>query len=154
MQATNTMVRTIEKNGIEAYLQKFERFENEAKQPSWVFPLRKAGLARFAELGFPGLKDEDWRFTNVGPITKLPFEPVFEASSDGLGPVDVAKYAFGTLAAYRLVFVNGHYIAGLSTAGAMPQGMVVQSLGAALAADSGMIEKHLGRYAQTEARAG
>ena len=60
----------------EPYLQKFARFENETKQPPWVFPLRKAGIARFAELGFPTINDEDWRFTNVSPIAKLPFQPV------------------------------------------------------------------------------
>ena len=62
-------------NGLETYLQRFEKFEKEPRQPSWVFPLRKAGIARFAELGFPTLKDEDWRFTNVAPIAKLPFKP-------------------------------------------------------------------------------
>ena len=41
--------------------QKFERFERETGQPPWLLPLRKAGLARFAELGFPTLQDEDWR---------------------------------------------------------------------------------------------
>ncbi len=30
----------------EPHLEKFERFEKEAKQPSWVFPLRKAGITR------------------------------------------------------------------------------------------------------------
>ncbi|HVV71842.1 MAG TPA: hypothetical protein VHI52_10145, partial [Verrucomicrobiae bacterium] len=62
----------------EPQLEKFERFEKRAQQPAWVFPLRKAGIARFAELGFPTLQDEDWRFTNVGSIAKLPFRPVFE----------------------------------------------------------------------------
>ena len=78
-------------NGTEPYLQKFDKFEKEAKQPSWVFPLRKAGLARFAELGFPTLKDEDWRFTNIAPIAKLPFQPVFAASRNGLSAADLAK---------------------------------------------------------------
>ena len=68
------------------YLEKFERFEAQAKQPAWVFPLRKAGIARFAELGFPTLQQEDWRFTNVAPIAKLPFKPVFQVSRDGLTP--------------------------------------------------------------------
>src|SRR5580765_711221 len=64
------------------YLQKFERFESEAagKHPSWLFPIRKAGISRFAELGFPTLRDEDWRFTNVAPIARLPFDPVFDYS--------------------------------------------------------------------------
>ena len=57
---------------IDPYLKAFERFERAAAtaQPAWLFPLRKAGLARFAELGFPTLKHEDWRFTNIAPIAK------------------------------------------------------------------------------------
>src|SRR2546426_2997408 len=99
----------------EQHLQKFERFEREAKQPAWVFPLRKAGIARFAELGFPTLKQEDWRFTNVAPIAKLPFRPVFEVSSNGLTTETVGKITFASLTATRLVFVNGHYVEKLSS---------------------------------------
>src|SRR5213079_1021118 len=95
------------------YLAQFERFENEAKQPSWLFPLRKAGISRFAELGFPTIKQEDWRFTNVLPITKLPFKPVFAAARNGLTPDTISKFTFGRLTAHRLVFVNGHYVADL-----------------------------------------
>src|SRR5436190_24374063 len=111
MNGTNTMVQKLEKaavKGLDAYLQKFEKFEREAAQPSWVFPLRKAGIARFAELGFPTLKDEDWRFTNVAPIAKLPFLPAFSASQNGWTATDIGQFSFGNLAANRLVFINGH----------------------------------------------
>jgi len=137
-------------NGTEPYLQKFDKFEKEAKQPSWVFPLRKAGLARFAELGFPTLKDEDWRFTNIAPIAKLPFQPVFAASRNGLSAADLAKFTFGTLSAHRVVFVNGHYAADLSAPVALAAGVEVQSLAAALTADSDLLQQHLSRYAQGE----
>src|SRR5215831_448182 len=93
----------------EAYLAKFGRFETDRGQPSWLFPLRKAGIARFAEQGFPTINDEDWRFTNVAPITKLPFRPVFEAGSDGMNAKAIGALSFGSLPAHRLVFVNGHY---------------------------------------------
>ena len=83
------------------YLETFERFEAQAKQPSWIYPLRKAGMARFAELGFPTLQQEDWRFTNVAPIAKLPFKPVFQVSRDGLTLETVAGFIFGKLAANR-----------------------------------------------------
>ena len=76
------MVETMEDvalKQIEPHLEKFERLGPDAHQPAWVFPLRKAGLARFAELGFPTAHDEDWRFTNVAPIAKLPFRPVFQS---------------------------------------------------------------------------
>src|SRR6266699_6169331 len=90
------------------HLEKFEWFETQPKQPSWLFPLRKAGLARFAELGFPTLQQEDWRFTNVAPIARLPFKPVFQPSRDGAAAAAGRKFSFGTLSANRLVFVDGH----------------------------------------------
>jgi Fe-S cluster assembly protein SufD len=133
------------------YLETFERFEEQAKRPAWVFPLRKAGIARFAELGFPTLQQEDWRFTNVAPIAKLPFKPVFQVSPDSLTREAVAEFTFGSLAARRLVFVNGHYVAELSSApGPQPQGVIVESLAAALAGDSGLIKEHLARYPEGE----
>src|SRR5437867_10513540 len=106
------------------YLEKFERFEKEAKQPAWVFPLRKAGISRFAELGFPTLQHEDWRFTNVAPIAKLPFNPVFELRRDGLTRETPARFSFTGLTERRLVFVNGHYAAELSSPGTQVAGVV------------------------------
>jgi Fe-S cluster assembly protein SufD len=135
----------------EQYLETFERFEAQAKQPGWIFPLRKAGIARFAELGFPTLQQEDWRFTNIAPITKLPFRPVLQASIDGLTRKAIAEFTFGNLAASRLVFVNGHYIPDLSSPGRLPQGVVVGSLAAALGSSSEVIQSHLSRYAQADA---
>src|SRR3989449_8566846 len=91
------------------YLAKFERFEKEAKQPPWLFPLRKAGIARFAELGFPTNRHEDWRFTNVAPIARLPFKPVFDAGADGVTAKALSGLTFAGLAGTRLVFVNGRF---------------------------------------------
>src|SRR5205814_4774608 len=138
----------MEKNGLDPHLEKFERFEKEAKQPSWVFPLRKAGIARFAELGFPTLQHEDWRFTNVSPIARLPFKPVFQASRNGLTAESISKLVLGSLPATRLVFVNGHYMPDLSSPPQKQTGVTITNLAAALATNSPLLEKHLGRYAQ------
>jgi Fe-S cluster assembly protein SufD len=134
------------------HLKAFERFEQAgaSRQPSWLFPLRKAGIVRFAELGFPTPKHEDWRFTNVGPLAKLPFKPVFETSRDGLTKDSLAHFPFATLPGPRLVFINGIYAAELSTAPAQKEGIKVSNLAAALAGDSAFVEKHLGRYVRTE----
>src|SRR5439155_11241015 len=137
----------------EAHLKKFERFEREAKQPSWVFPLRKAGIARFAELGFPTLKDEDWRFTNVAPIARLPFKPVFGPSQNGVTSQRLKDVIFGQLAASRLVFVNGIYASELSSLGPQKPGIIISNLAGALISHSSLIEKQLGRYAQGEQNA-
>src|SRR5438128_6472803 len=132
------------------YLAKFERFEEEAKQPPWLFPLRKAGIARFAEHGFPTTRHEDWRFTNVAPIARLPFKPVFDSSAEGVTAETLSERTFANLAGTRLVFVNGRFANGLSTIGALPKGVKAGSLAAALVSDSALLEKHLGRYVGTE----
>ena len=102
------------------YLKAFERFEQAgaAARPSWLFPLRKAGLARFAELGFPTLKNEDWRFTNIAPVAKLAFKPVLTAPTDVLSPETLARFPFANLPGPRLVFLDGHFAAHLSTTAA------------------------------------
>jgi Fe-S cluster assembly protein SufD len=129
------------------HVAKFERFESEASEPSWMAPVRRAGIARFSEVGFPTLKDEDWRFTNVGAITRLPFKPVLQFARPALTPQAVAGLTFGRLAASRLVFINGHYAADLSSLEPRPSGVIISSLAAALANDSGAVEKHLARRA-------
>src|SRR5437667_4448556 len=105
------------------YLAKFERFENESKPPSWLFPLRKAGIARFAELGFPTTRNEDWRFTNVAPIAKLPFQPVFDADAEDVSAAALGELTFAKVAGPRLVFVNGRFASDLSTARTLPGGV-------------------------------
>src|SRR5450755_4244684 len=80
----------------EPFLEKFRHFESVAKSP--LLPFRKAGLALFAELGFPTLQHEDWRFTNVAPLTKLPFEPIFETpASNGAETKALNQFAFAKL---------------------------------------------------------
>jgi Fe-S cluster assembly protein SufD len=132
----------------EPHLQKFERFEKEAKQPGWVFPLRKAGISRFAELGFPTLKDEDWRFTNIAPIVDLPFNPVFSRTANGLKPEVLSRFAFSSLPCTRLVFVDGLWAEKLSSP--QPSGLKAGSLAAAMADEPSLLQKHFGRYAQGE----
>jgi Fe-S cluster assembly protein SufD len=133
-------------NGVDVYLEKFSRFAREASQPSWLLPLRKAGIARFAELGFPTLRDEDWRFTNVSSITKLPFKPAFEPAA-GVAANALMDQAFANLSGPRLVFVNGRFAGELSSVTNLTAGVKAGSLAAALGSDAPFLEKHLGRYA-------
>src|SRR5215207_9574612 len=121
-------------NETDPYLEQFERFDQPGagNQPSWVYAIRQAGMARFAELGFPTLKDEDWRFTNVAPIAKLPFRPVLDPPEHGLRASDIAKLNFANIKATRLVFVDGHFAEDLSSTLPLPKGAHVGSLAGAV----------------------
>lgn len=131
----------------ESYLKPFSRLETRAGQPDWLRPLRQAGLTRFEELGLPTLKHEDWRFTNIAPVAKLPFKPAFEVT-DGLGADQLAGLIFAGLPGSRLVFVDGQFSPKLSVVRNLPDGVKVGSLAAALATEAAFVEQHLGRYAQ------
>jgi Fe-S cluster assembly protein SufD len=136
--------------GAEPFLEKFRHFESEPQTPSWLLPLRKAGMARFAEVGYPTVHDEDWRFTNVAPLARLPFKPMSESADGASAKAVLNKYIFAHLPGSRLVFVNGHFQAALSALGQLPDGVKVASLAAALTTDSASIERQLGRSALTD----
>jgi Fe-S cluster assembly protein SufD len=145
------MAQTMEnavKKETDPYLEKFERFETQTNQPAWLFPLRKAGMTSFTEQGFPTLQDEDWRFTNVAPIAKLPFKPVFEADGAQVTREALEQFPFSKIPGSRIVFVNGHYAPALSSLHGLPAGVKAGNLASMLVSQSLFLEKHFARYAQ------
>ena len=137
-------------DGTEPILEKFRGLEPELSRPSWLLPLRQAGIKRFAELGFPTLRDEDWRFTNVAPLARLPFKPMSDTSADATAKTALEQYVFANLDGPRLVFVNGIFNSGLSSVGNLPEGVSVSSLAAVLASDAAAVEKRFNHCARTD----
>jgi Fe-S cluster assembly protein SufD len=138
-------------NETDSYLAHFEKFERQAAHPAWLLPLRREGLASFRQQGFPTLQDEDWRFTNVAPISRLPFNPFPEAPPN-FSPAAAAmdRAPFRHISRNRLVFIDGHYSESLSSLLSLPAGVTATSLAAAVAGGSGVARDHLGRYAITQ----
>jgi Fe-S cluster assembly protein SufD len=93
-------------------------------------------------MGFPTLKDEDWRFTNLAPITSKEFKLA------GSAPVDTTALAsvIPSWAEVRLVFVNGTFAPELSVLGEMQHGVVVMSLADAIAASHPVVREHLAKH--------
>ncbi len=140
------MSLTITTPELQGYLESFTRFEKAAvgHDLGWLRTLRHEGFARFSELGFPTTHDEDWRFTNVAPISRTAFQ-----LADGAGkinPRDLDPFRIPG-AACQLVFVNGRYAPELSSVGKLPKGVRVSSLAEAIKNDAKSLEGHLGRYA-------
>ncbi len=114
--------------------------------PAWLRDLRERSIARFDELGFPTTKHEEWRFTNVAPIAQTAFQ--LAKTSAVRPPVSaIEPFLVGGGDQHCLVFVNGRYSPELSRGGRSPAGVRVGSLAEALAADPGLIERHLGAQA-------
>ena len=131
------------------FAEQFKTLDAPSGQPSWLLPLRKGGMARFAELGFPTSALEDWRFTSLAPLIKLPFRSA-PMDGAGLNISAIEQFHFTQIPGSRLVFVNGRIAKELSTITALPDGVIVSSLADALISNAALVEKHLGRYVKTE----
>jgi hypothetical protein len=94
---------------------------DDATTQAWLQSLRRAGADRFAAVGLPTTKDEEWRLTNVSPIAKTQFAAA-TAQIDEEAIELARKSSFGTDAVVELVFVNGHFAPSLSREGALPRG--------------------------------
>lgn len=133
--------------GVARYVAEFERFDQAvaSRQPAWLVGARRAAIARFSELGFPTTHDEQWRFTSVAPLaertTVLAGDDSASISAETFRPFDLD----GTSAV--VVLINGRFAPHLSTLSALPTGVVVSSLKAALGSHGEVVEAHLTRVA-------
>jgi len=140
--------------GIGRYLADYERFARNgaASAPAWLRELRERGIGRFAELGFPTTRLEDWKYTNVLPA----LEPEFARGVAPAAPLTraaIAPYSLGDACAAELVFVNGRFAAELSSIAGLPDGVCAGNLAAALGSDAARLSDHLGRLAKPDEHA-
>ncbi len=106
--------------------------------------LRDAAIDRFAELGFPTTRHEEWRFTNVAPIAQA--ELTLDPGTRTVTEADIERYLYPDCT--QLVVVNGRLAPELSRVDDLPEGAVVSSLADAWKSHPELVEAHLGRYAK------
>ncbi len=111
---------------------------------AWFNALRADAVDRVGVLSVPTTRDEEWRFTDISPLTKLSFQPVRTAIS--LQAADIERFYLEE-AATRLVFVDGVYAPQLSSP-AKDGGVLVTNLAAAVTAHPAAIKPHLGRHTE------
>jgi Fe-S cluster assembly protein SufD len=115
-----------------------------AETPEWLDRLRRRAADRFAAVGFPTSRDEEWRFTPVAPIAKTAWREAPASAPISLD--ELRPYLFGHPEWTRLVFVNGFYRRELSSLPG-PRGVRVGSLAQVLREGIPALERHLGRHA-------
>jgi Fe-S cluster assembly protein SufD len=135
----------------EAFVQEFEARAGTATAEGheWLEPVRRAAMERFARTGFPAARDEEWRFTPIGPIAQGSWRPAIGGAGE-VSRAQLAPFLFGHADWTTLVFVNGSYSEPLSAIGGLPAGVRVSSLAGALRGNGATLQAHLGRHAPLE----
>lgn len=119
-----------------------ERLNGESRQP--FHQLRREAISQFDRLGFPTIKHEEWKYSNVAGLVKELFEfnvPA-QVTADDLVPLKIAQ-----LEGNILYFVNGRYQPELSTVVSPPDQLTILPLYDAVKTLPDLIERYFARYA-------
>ncbi len=110
--------------------------------------LRKQAIDRFESLGFPTRKDEAWKYTNINSVLTHGFKVLAAPPAAEVDASDVTSFAIPDLDAHVVVLVNGRFSDRLSSIGALPDGVKIESLESASEAHPEVVDRYFGRTAQ------
>src|SRR5882672_8968199 len=117
---------------------------------SWLHRLRENAIERFMELGFPSVKEEEWKYTNVAAIVRADFQPTVSSATASKSDAELKQLGSVSEArASQLVFIDGALQKNLSSLVALGEQVVAIDLGQAIADErySEVVRTHLARQA-------
>jgi Fe-S cluster assembly protein SufD len=93
-----------------SYQAAFHSVRESSPTVAWLELVRSSAMDRFEQLGFPSVREEDWKYTNLATLAKEEFVPVTSGSSEAL-----EIEAYPETAEAHLVVVDGFLREDLST---------------------------------------
>ena len=131
------------------YLSQFAELErgNSNGSPE-IQALRRQAIDRFRDVGLPTARrgNEAWKYTNVGPLARLPLRRDGASSRQALATSTLRRLAPWDREWLTLVFVNGTFAPGASSPLPSANGARIANLGEILASDASQVEPYLDRY--------
>jgi Fe-S cluster assembly protein SufD len=125
---------------VETHLDNFRTIGGD--MPETVTRLRATALEKFAALGFPTKRLEDWKYTNVATLATTPFRLPTGITPTTLSTAQLKLMRLGS--GPELVFLNGQFAPELSESSSLPKGVQVVSLASALATSPERVLPRLG----------
>jgi Fe-S cluster assembly protein SufD len=144
-------MQIILKDNVNSYLEGYKQFIklNNINSAEFIKGTKEDAIDNFIKLGFPTIKDEDWRFTNLLPIVKSQFTLHSEKPVD-IGKIDLNKYIIPELNSHLMVFVDGIFSEQLSNIKTTDSSVKIKPISASLNGDSNIVDKYLFRCADIE----
>ena len=112
----------------------------------WLELVRSSAMDCFEQLGFPSVRDEDWKYTNLAALAKESFVPANTGTD--ITARDMAQFAYPETEGAHLVVVNGFLREDLSDVTGLEGAAVADLFSAAGDARyNKMVRKYLARNA-------
>lgn len=121
---------------LRPYTEGFKAFESRnTDKAMWLKDLRRDAFAHFTAHGFPGERDEDWKYTSTRPLEKRGFISATAA------PANLHKYKLEPVLlsetpTHTLIFINGQYTPSRNTSANKIPGLHISELHKSLQQDA------------------
>jgi Fe-S cluster assembly protein SufD len=117
------------------YQESFQaRQDGRGPESSWLDRLRQNAMDRFVEVGFPSVKEEEWKYTNVAAIARSNFTPATSSEEAKQSDAELKQLdSVPEAGSSQLVFVDGRLRIDLSSLAAVSDQVVAIDLAQALA---------------------
>lgn len=124
--STEGMTMSMDTQSKSPILENFKDEFTSLKRASspWLADLRNNAWARFAEIGIPTTRHEEWKYFNLRPLSSAVLKPSAAVSASGL---DALKDYLDE-GDVNIVFVNGVFSQEFSTVSRLPKGLIVERL--------------------------
>ncbi len=137
---TNNMSTIVANSLFEQLTSAFHTLEDTNESPA-MKALRQEAYTRFEKAGFPTVKNEDWKYTNIHSLVNKAYVLNNDVDVDNL---DLSKADIPGLDAHRIVLVNGQYVLAFSSL-EDEMGIVVKPIEEA--EDEAGFQKHFAQHA-------
>ena len=109
--------------------------------------MREVSIKRFAQAGIPGLKNEDYKYTNLKPAFEKSYRQELVRESGLINLNEVYSRNIPEMDAHLVFLVNGWFYSGNKPGAELPKGVVLGSLEQIANEQPELIQNHLNRQA-------
>jgi Fe-S cluster assembly protein SufD len=128
------------------YQAAFRGVQESSPAVAWLEIVRSSAMERFDQLGFPSVKDEEWKYTNLALLAKEDFVPA--TGGDAISFSDASRFAYPETKNAHLAVVNGFLRDDLSDINGLDGVVAIDLLNAAADARyNKIVRKYLARNA-------
>jgi Fe-S cluster assembly protein SufD len=115
-----------------------------------VAPLRAAAFERFASVGLPHRRVEEWKYTDLRALMRDAKPLAAPPDAGAKARAREAGAIIGDIDARRLVFVDGAFVPELSDLANLSPGLAIRPLAQALAQNDALASRYLGKAFTTD----
>ncbi len=119
-------------------------------EPQSISQLREQAIAWIEKNGFPDIKTENWRFTDLEPLFKTAYDFDFSNQSKPFDIESIFTCDVYDLDTFSVTLLNGWFVYQNAPLTTLPNGTIIGSLSKALEVYPELVEKYLGKAADIE----